>query len=110
VDVLPDDLDVAIGVDRIESATTLRIDQPRSAWAGLRSFVADGEPVLGFDPAARGFFWAAALGGYGIQTAPAVGRLCAAWRRGEPIDAECAAQGLVLAQVAPARFRNLRGE
>jgi len=78
-DVVPEELDVAIGIERIEQATTLRIRRPRRTWAGLRSFVADGEPVIGPEPAAPGFVWAAALGGYGIQSAPAVGRLCAAW-------------------------------
>lgn len=78
-DVVPEELDVAIGIDHIERVSTLRIRRPRRAWAGLRSFVADGEPVIGPDPAAPGFIWAAAVGGYGIQTAPAVGRLCAAW-------------------------------
>jgi D-arginine dehydrogenase len=77
-DVVPEELDVALGIHRNEAATTLRIRRPRATWAGLRSFVADGEPVLGFDPHAEGFFWAAALGGYGIQSATAVGALAAA--------------------------------
>jgi D-arginine dehydrogenase len=34
--------------------------------------------VVGEAPDAAGFFWQAALSGYGIQTAPAVGRLTAA--------------------------------
>jgi D-arginine dehydrogenase len=103
-DVLPDDLDVAIGIDRIERATTLTIAQPRSSWAGLRSFVADGEPVAGFAPEAPAFFWAAALGGYGIQSSPAFGRLCAALLRGEAVPANVAAQGLEMGKLAPARF------
>jgi D-arginine dehydrogenase len=103
-DVLPDELDVAVGIDRIESATTLTIAQPRSSWAGLRSFVADGEPVCGFAPGSPAFFWAAALGGYGIQSSPAFGRLCAALLRGEEMPRDLRAQGLVLATLAPARF------
>jgi D-arginine dehydrogenase len=87
-DVVPEELDVAIGIDHIERATTLRIRRPRRAWAGLRSFVADGEPVIGPDPLAPGFVWAAAVGGYGIQSAPAVGRLCASWiARGAGLEA-----------------------
>jgi len=46
-------------------------------WAGLRSFVSDRSPVVGFDPVQPGFFWHAALGGYGIQTAPALSQLAA---------------------------------
>ena len=76
-DAMPEDIDVAIAVDRIEAATTLEIKNVRRKWAGLRSFVNDRSPVIGHDPVAPGFFWVAALGGYGIQTAPAVGRLAA---------------------------------
>lgn len=78
VDRWPAVIDVATDIDDIERATTLRTRRPRRAWAGLRSFVADGEPVIGPDPVAAGYVWAAALAGYGIQTAAAVGRLCAA--------------------------------
>lgn len=108
-DVLPDDLDLAIGIDRIESATTLSIAQPRSAWAGLRSFVVDGEPVCGYAPDVPGFFWAAALGGYGIQSSPAFGRLCAVLLRGDAMPADVASQGLELATLAPARFAGAGG-
>jgi D-arginine dehydrogenase len=104
-DVLPDDLDVAIGIDRIESATTLTIAQPRSRWAGLRSFVADGEPVAGFAPESPAFFWAAALGGYGIQSSPAFGRLCAALLRGDAVPSDVAARGLEIGTLGAARLR-----
>jgi D-arginine dehydrogenase len=66
-----------MAIDRIEAATTLRIVRPRRTWAGLRSFVASGEIVARQDDANRSFIWAAALGGYGIQSSPAVGALCA---------------------------------
>ncbi|TIP63798.1 MAG: FAD-binding oxidoreductase, partial [Mesorhizobium sp.] len=45
-------------------------------WAGLRSFVSDGSPVVGFDDKAEGFFWLAGQGGYGIKTSPALARAC----------------------------------
>ena len=102
-DVRPEELDIATGIHHLEAATTLTIRRPKSTWAGLRSFVADGEPVIGFDAAVPGFFWAAALGGYGIQSAPAVGRLCAALLGGEPLPAGLAAQGLDLARLSPRR-------
>ena len=76
-DVQAEELDIAIAIDRIERATTMRIQRPMRPWAGLRSFVADGGLVGGFDPTARGFFWVAALGGYGIQTCAAMGEACA---------------------------------
>jgi len=77
-DVRPDDLDVATAIDRVQAATTLAIRHVQSAWAGLRSAVPDDAPVVGEAPDAAGFFWQAALSGYGIQTAPAIGRLTAA--------------------------------
>lgn len=93
-DVVAEELDVATGIHRIQEATTMTIRRPHRTWAGLRCFVADGEPVLGFDPVVPGFFWAAALGGYGIQSSPGVGQLCAALLRGAGVPAAIAAQGL----------------
>jgi D-arginine dehydrogenase len=76
-DARPDPLDVAAVIDRLHAATTLTIRHVQHAWAGLRSAVADDTPVVGEAPDAPGFFWLAALSGYGIQTAPAVGQLAA---------------------------------
>ena len=102
-DVQPEELDVAIAVDRIETATTLQIRQVRRKWAGLRSFVADKTPVVGFVPDAPGFFWLAGQGGYGIQTAPAMGELTSALVRGLVVPAAMAALGVRAEDVSPAR-------
>ena len=102
-DVVAEELDIARGIHHIEQATTLTIRRPQRTWAGLRCFVADGEPVLGFEPGAPGFFWAAALGGYGIQSSPAVGRLCAALLRGVAVPADLVARGLQLPAVCARR-------
>lgn len=93
-DVQPEELDLALGIDRIQTVTTLRVGRPHRAWAGLRSFVPDGVPVVGFDPVAPGFFWLIGQGGYGIQTAPALGELAAALVRGEGVPAALAAHGV----------------
>ena len=85
-DAQPDDLDVAIGVDHVERVTTVTVQPVRKAWAGLRTFVADRSPVIGYDDLLPDFFWLAALGGYGIQTAPAVGWLAACMARHAPLD------------------------
>lgn len=77
-DVQADEMDIAIAVDRLERATTLQVRRVTHRWAGLRSFVADRSPVVGFDAIQPDFFWHAAMGGYGIQIAPAVSRLAAA--------------------------------
>jgi D-arginine dehydrogenase len=85
-DVQPEELDIAMAIHRIEEVTTMRIHRPTRMWAGLRSFVADSGLVGGFDPNVAGFFWVAALGGYGIQTCAAMGEACAhlALRRALP--------------------------
>lgn len=103
-DVVAEELDIATGIARIEAATTMTIRRPRATWAGLRSFVEDGEPVLGFDPQAPGFFWAAALGGYGIQSSPGVGALCAALLSGQALlPTGLAQEGVDPARLAPRR-------
>ncbi len=70
--------DVALGIQRIEAATRLSIRSVQTAWAGLRSFVADHRPVNGWDAAAPGFYWLAGQGGFGIKTSPAMGEYAAA--------------------------------
>jgi D-arginine dehydrogenase len=104
-DVQPEELDIAIAIDRIETATTLQIRRPIRTWAGLRSFVADGDLVGGFDAAVPGFFWVAAQGGYGIQTSAAMGQACAALLRGEALPPHLADHGLTPAMLSPARLR-----
>jgi D-arginine dehydrogenase len=103
-DVQPEELDIALAIDRIESATTLAIRRPARTWAGLRSFVADGDLVGGFDPRVAGFFWVAAQGGYGIQTSAAMGEACAALVRGLPLPPRIAAFGLTEAMLSPRRL------
>lgn len=104
-DVQAEELDVATGIHRIAEATTLDIRRPARVWAGLRSFVADGDLVAGFDTAAPGFFWIAAQGGYGIQSANAMGRLSAALMRGEDIPNDIGAQGVSATALSPRRLR-----
>lgn len=104
-DVRPEEEDVATGIWRIEQATTLRIRRPASTWAGLRSFVADGDLVGGFDADVPGFFWCAAQGGYGIQTAPAMGEVCAAIALGKGVPERIAGFGVTEAMLSPRRLR-----
>ncbi len=105
-DVQPEELDIALGIHRIEAMTTLAIRRPTRTWAGLRSFVTDGDLVGGFDPGAPGFFWLAAQGGYGIQTSAAMGEACAALARGLPLPPRIAGFGLTQAMLSPARLRS----
>ena len=103
-DVQPEALDIAIAIDRIQTMTTLSISRPLRTWAGLRSFVADGDLVGGWDPKVAGFFWVAAQGGYGIQTSAAMGEACASLALGHRIPDHLAAFGLTEDMLSPGRI------
>ncbi|MFO1085415.1 MAG: FAD-binding oxidoreductase [Reyranellaceae bacterium] len=103
-DAQPEDMDIAIAVERIEAATSLSIRRIKNKWAGLRSFVADKNLVVGFDPKVEGFFWLAGQGGYGIQTGEAAGRLAASLARGRGLPRDIAELGVAEAALSPARF------
>lgn len=104
-DVQPEEIDIATGIWHVEEQTTLQVLRPFHAWAGLRSFVADGGLVNGYDPDVPGFFWVAAQGGYGIQTSAAMGQAAAALLRGQPLPPQLLQEGLDQAMLGPARLR-----
>jgi D-arginine dehydrogenase len=104
-DVQPEELDVATGIFHIEEVTTMQIRRPTHVWAGLRSFVGDGDLVVGHDDAAPGFFWVAAQGGYGIQSAPAVARLAASLLLDKPFPEDLSGFGVREDALSPARLR-----
>jgi D-arginine dehydrogenase len=105
-DVQPEELDVAIAVDRFERATSLHVERVTHRWAGLRVFTRDRTPALGFDDEARGFFWLVGQGGYGIQTSPAMGRIAAALACGERPPVEDPQLHAHLDALAVERFRH----
>ena len=96
-DVAPDELDVALGVERLAGVVDWQVEAVERRWAGLRSFAPDRLPVYGFDPHDNRFFWFAGQGGFGIQTAPAAAALGAALlgHGTSPVDPE---------RYTPARF------
>lgn len=102
VDAAPEEIDVALAIDRLEKAVDWRIVRRERAWAGLRSFAPDRAPVYGHDPACPGFFWFAGQGGFGIQTAPAAALLGAALLLGQPLPEPVS--GLDVTRYAPGRF------
>ncbi|TDF84802.1 FAD-binding oxidoreductase [Pseudomonas sp. H9] len=104
-DVMPEELDVAIGIYNIEALTTLTIRRPSHTWAGLRSFVADGDLVIGRDPQNPAFFWLAAQGGYGIQSAAGVSQLACTLLLDQPLPASLHREGVEPQRLSPARFR-----
>jgi D-arginine dehydrogenase len=103
-DVAPEELDIAIAVDRFEALTTHPVRRIAHRWAGLRSFVADRAPVAGWDPQAESFFWLAGQGGYGIQMAPALARAAAALVLGQALPEDIAAQGVTPQALSPQRL------
>jgi len=103
-DVQPEELDIALGIDRIQRITSLSIRRPERTWAGLRTFSPDGNLVGGFDERAERFFWLVGQGGYGIQTSAAMGESCAALVRGDPIPDHLARFGISADMLAPGRL------
>lgn len=103
-DAAPDEYDIALCVDRIQSAAELPVRRVSRSWAGLRTFAPDKVPVYGHDATAPGFFWFAGQGGFGMQTSPAAARLGAALAFGRPVPDDLAAGGIRAADYAPARF------
>lgn len=103
-DAQPEELDIAIAVERIETATSLQIRRIKNKWAGLRSFVGDKNLVVGYDPVVEGLFWLAGQGGYGIQTGEAAGRLAASLALGRGLPSDIAELGVAEAALSPARF------
>ncbi len=104
-DVRHEEADVALAIERIESATTLHIRSVRSAWAGLRSFVPDRHPVIGPEPDLPGFHWLAGQGGFGIMTSPAAARALAGLVVDGRLPADVRRAGVTEAQITPGRLR-----
>ena len=99
-DVQPDELDVAIAIDRMQQALEIEVRRVEHSWAGLRTFTPDRSLAFGWAADAPGFFWCVGQGGYGIQTSPAAGKLVADVIAGrDPGPA-----GSILRQVDPRRF------
>lgn len=105
-DAAPEELDVALAIDRFQSATDWRIEAVERKWAGLRSFSPDRLPVYGHDSEVDGFIWFAGQGGFGIQTSPAAARLGAQITLGSDRDAMTAA--IDAAPYDPARYHGER--
>jgi D-arginine dehydrogenase len=99
-DVQPDELDIAIGIDRMQQALDIEVRRVERAWAGLRTFTPDHSLAFGWDAKAEGFFWCVGQGGYGIQTSPAAGQLVADLVLGrDPGEA-----GSIVAAIDPKRY------
>ncbi len=105
-DPKPEELDVALAIDRLNEATTLGIRSVNSAWVGLRTFAPDRSMVIGPEPGRPNFVWCVGQGGTGIQTSDGAGRLTA--RLALDLDLADDFAGLEPAEVRPDRFRGRR--
>lgn len=103
-DARPEELDVALAVNRFETATGLEISRVTHRWAGLRTFAPDKTFVAGFDPRTEGFFWLAGQGGYGVQTSPGMAKLAAALITGSPSLEQAGVGDDLAGQLAPGRL------
>jgi D-arginine dehydrogenase len=101
-DAVPEEIDIAIAIDRFEQAVDWPVERVERSWAGLRTFAPDRVPVYGFDTREPAFFWCAGQGGFGIQTAPAAAKMAASLLTDEPLDPTLAA--IDPAKYSPARF------
>lgn len=104
-DSQPEELDVALAIDRLQRAADISVRRVRRSWAGLRSFTADRDPVAGPDPAQHEFVWLAGQGGYGIGIAPALASLVASLVTGQALPPEFSGQHLSVGQLSPGRLR-----
>ncbi len=99
-DVQPDELDIAIAIDRMQQALDIEVRRTEHSWAGLRTFTPDRNLAFGWAGDAEGFFWCVGQGGYGIQTSPAAGRLVADVISGR----DPGPTGRILPAIDPRRF------
>lgn len=102
-DAKPDEKEIARALEEINDATILNARHIKNPWAGLRNFVPDGVPVVGYDEQAEGFFWYAGQGGYGMQIAPALSKTGAALLAGESVSNDLATRGLKAEHLSPSR-------
>lgn len=104
-DIQPEEIDIAMLVDFLERRTHIAVRRIARSWAGLRSFVSDSCPVVGFDTAQPDFFWLAGQGGFGIMMAPALAEAAAALIRDGDLAAPLLERGVTAAQLSPSRLR-----
>lgn len=107
-DIQPDEEDIALLAWRLEEATTLQIRRIASSWAGLRTFLPDGEPALGEDPDHPGFFWLVGQGGYGIKTSPPLARATASLLDTGDLPADLTDRSIALNDLHMRRLRQIK--
>ena len=103
-DAAPEEMDIALAIDRFEKVVDWEITRVEHKWAGLRSFAPDRLPVIGRDSTIPEFFWFAGQGGFGIQTAPAAAELAASLL----LESSNGPEGVEAELYSPGRFNARR--
>jgi D-arginine dehydrogenase len=90
-----DDRAMTLLAEKIERTFPRLADLPvQRSWVGYRTLTPDGRFVIGPDSRIDGFVWCAGLGGHGVTTSSAIGRLAA----------EAVLDKTAMAAHTPARF------
>jgi len=105
MDTYTEQLDLAIAIDRVSKVINVPLERVSHEWAGLRSFVEDKSPVIGYEPGNKEFFWFAGQGGYGIQMAAGAAKLACSILMSKPIPVELNKMNFELSAVTVERFR-----
>ncbi len=103
-DARPEELDIAHLAHWIETETLIPVRRIGQSWAGLRSFVADEIPVVGFDDNVPDFFWLAGQGGYGIMMAPALAQMAVDLVSRRDVSGQTVTSGVSVEALSPTRF------
>ncbi|MEJ2871667.1 FAD-dependent oxidoreductase [Actinomycetospora sp. OC33-EN08] len=101
-DARPDELDVALAIERVNVVTTLGIRSVVTSWAGQRTFAPDRTLVVG--ERAPGLAVVAGQGGSGIETAPAAAALAAAVLVDRSMPDDLRRHGVQAAAYSPERL------
>jgi D-arginine dehydrogenase len=104
-DARHDEIDSALGIERITEATTMTIRSVKNQWAGLRTFTPDRIPAVGRDPGTPGFFWLVGQGGYGVHTSPGMASMASGLILDNEVPDGVAEFGVTSTMFDPGRFR-----
>ncbi|MFT7474016.1 MAG: D-arginine dehydrogenase [Verrucomicrobiales bacterium] len=102
-DAKPEEIDIALAIDRINTVSNVGLRSVATTWAGLRTFAPDRNPVFGWDDQVDDFLWMVGQGGCGIVTSPIAGEIAGALVRGETLPVAVRELGLTAESLAPRR-------
>lgn len=102
-DARPEEIDIALAIDRINTISHVGVRSVNTTWAGLRTFSPDRNPVFGWDDTVEGFMWLVGQGGCGIVTSPISSEIVGTRLRGEPLPERLTNLGITAKSLAPRR-------